>query len=187
MMRNFRFFAPAFALCLAVLPSHLRADGPSTIYRDKFGIPTIVSDHLVDAAYGLGYACATDNAERMALNYKQARGRLAEVEGKGQLLSDGFIRSLGIEEMAQAKADHLSGEVGETIIAFCAGANASLEKQKGKIPAWIGPFTPVDVLALAQTVNAAFALQEISGQLMPSAGSNQFALAPSRTKTGHAI
>src|SRR5437667_920760 len=75
-----------------------------TIYRDKFGIPSIVGKTLTDAVYGLGYATAQDNAERMALNYKQARGRLAEVEGRNQLLTDGFIRALGIEEMAQEKA-----------------------------------------------------------------------------------
>ncbi len=187
MTPNFLRFALVAGLCLALTPATLLADGPSTIYRDKYGIPTIVSEKLTDAAYGFGYACATDNAERMGLNYKQARGRSSEVLGKSQLIADGFIRSLGIEEMAIKKADNLKGEVGDVITAFCAGANAALEKQKGKIAAWIGPFTPVDVLALAQTVNAAFALQEIAGQLMPSAGSNQFALAPSRTKTGRAI
>src|SRR5579862_1274845 len=55
-----------------------------TIYRDRWGIPSIVAQSFPDAAYGLGYAMAQDDAERMALNFKQARGRMAEVEGRGQ-------------------------------------------------------------------------------------------------------
>src|SRR5712691_5093296 len=69
-----------------------------TIYRDKYGVPSIHAEKLADALYGLGYVMVQDNVDRMARNYKQARGRMAEVDGKGELLRDGFIRSLGIEE-----------------------------------------------------------------------------------------
>src|SRR5438552_4002677 len=67
-----------------------------TIFRDSYGTPSISARKLEDAAYGFGYATAMDNAERMARNYKMARGRTGEVEGKGTLLQDGFLRSLGI-------------------------------------------------------------------------------------------
>ena len=60
-----------------------------TVYRDSYGLPSVASNKLVDAIYGLGYAMALDNAESMARNYKQARGRLAEVDGKSKLLQDG--------------------------------------------------------------------------------------------------
>src|SRR4051794_34181103 len=78
-------FALLITLCIS-------ARAQVTIYRDKFGTPSISADKLVDAVYGLGYAMAMDNAERMALNYKQARGRMAEVQGRGALLADGFLR-----------------------------------------------------------------------------------------------
>src|SRR5579862_424557 len=58
-----------------------------TVYRDSYGTPSVAADKLSDAVYGLGYAMAHDNAESMARNYKQARGRLAEVDGKTQLLT----------------------------------------------------------------------------------------------------
>src|SRR5437867_3151392 len=97
-----RPFTSVIAFLAALLISSARAD--ITIYRDSFGTPSVVATKLDDAEYGLGYATVMDNAERMALNYKQARGRLAEVQGRGQLLTDGFIRALGIEDLAEAKA-----------------------------------------------------------------------------------
>ncbi len=158
-----------------------------TIYRDKYGIPSIQSAKLADAVYGLGYVMALDNAERMALNFKQARGRMAEVEGRNALLADGFLRSLGFEEIAEAKAKSLAGDTAVRIRAFCEGANRGLVEQKGKIPTWIEPITPVDVLALTQLVNAAFPLQDIQRQLLPGTGSNQFAVSGKRSSNGHAI
>ena len=67
---------------LLLLPGALQAQ-TVTIYRDKFGVPSVVADRLPDAIYGLGYAMAQDNAEQMARNFKQARGRRAEVDGRG--------------------------------------------------------------------------------------------------------
>jgi acyl-homoserine-lactone acylase len=163
------------------------ASSQVTVYRDQYGVPSIVADRLEDAVFALGYCTAQDNAERMALNFKQARGRMAEVEGRGQLLADGFIRALGIEVASIKKAGTLSGEIGTLINAFCEGANKAIAEQKGKIPDWIGPIGPVDVLAMTQLVNAAFPLQDIAGQLLPSAGSNQFAVGPKRSASGHAI
>ncbi len=158
----------AFILCGCAA----RAD--ITVSRDKYGVPTIKASRLADVMFGLGYATVQDHAERMARNYKQARGRLAEVEGRSQLLTDGFVRSLGIEDLAQEKAKSLSGELALLIQSFCAGANKAIGELKDR-PAWVEPITPVDVLALSQLANAAFPLQEIAGRLMPGAGSNQFA------------
>lgn len=171
------------ALCLAA--SAIAA--PATLYRDRYGVPSVAAGSLPDAFYALGYATAQDSAERMALNYKQARGRLAEVEGRSQLLTDGFIRSLGMEEMAEKEVGQLSEEQSTLIRSYCAGAAKALAEQKGRLPDWIEPFTPVDVLALAQLVNAAFPLEDLAHQLLPSVGSNQFAVAAKRSANGHAI
>src|SRR5438552_3584407 len=74
------------------------AQQPVSIYRDRYGVPSVAADRLQDAMYGLGYAMAQDNAEQMARNFKQARGRRAEVDGPSALLTDTFLRSLGFEE-----------------------------------------------------------------------------------------
>jgi acyl-homoserine lactone acylase PvdQ len=174
------------SLILLTLTARLYA-ADIILYRDRYGVPSIEAANLADAVYGLGYAMAQDNAEQMARNFKQARGRLAEVDGKGQLTIDGFIRALGIEEMAQRKAQTLSGATRDLLQSFCDGANRALIEQKGHLPDWVEPFTPTDVLAMAQLINAAFPLSEIAGELMPSSGSNQFAVSAKRSATGHAI
>jgi acyl-homoserine-lactone acylase len=158
-----------------------------TVYRDKYGIPSIHADKLLDALYGLGYVMVQDNVDRMARNYKQARGRMGEVDGKGELLKDGFIRSMGIEERAEKFRTELKPEQKALMTSFVDGANQSLKDMKGKVPTWIEPFKLADVLALAQLVNVAFPLQDIAAQLLPSAGSNQFAVGAKRSANGHAI
>lgn len=178
---------PLLAATIFLISVARSSESQIMLYRDSYGTPSIAARSLPDAEYGLGYATAMDNAERMARNYKQARGRTAEVDGKNALLADGFIRSLGIEEIAESKAKSLTGEMKAAMESFCAGANRAFVEQKGKIPAWIEPISPTDVLALAQLVNAAFPLQEIAGQLLPGAGSNQFAVAKGRSANGHAI
>lgn len=157
------------------------------IYRDAYGTPTLSSNRLADAIYGLGYVMAKDGGEAMATNYKQARGRLAEVQGKSQLLTDGFIRALGMEEAAEKAAGQLTGENALLVKSFCDGANQGLQEQKSALPAWVQPITPIDVLALAQLINCAFALEDLASQMLPGIGSNQFAVAPSRSASGHAI
>src|SRR5258708_30609389 len=157
-----------------------------TIYRDKYGVPSIHADKLRDTLYGLGYVMVQDNVDRMARNYKQARGRMAEVDGKGELLKDGFIRSLGIEERAQKFAGEMKPEQKALIMSFVDGANQSLKDMKGKASSWIEPLNFSDVVSLAQLVNVAFPLQDIAAHLLPSAGSNQFPAGAKRSTNGPA-
>jgi acyl-homoserine-lactone acylase len=191
MSSRFKFksllIVPGMLLTCSTLPG--RAVAQATIYRDSYGLPSIEAKRLPDAMRGLGYAMATDNAELMVTNYRQARGHMAEIEGKSQLLMDGFLQSLGLEEEAQKKAASLTGDQKANIEAFCAGANRAIAEQKGKLPAWVNeyPVTPTDVLALAQLVNVAFPLQDAAGQLFAGIGSNQFAVSGKRTASGHAI
>ncbi|HSI72623.1 MAG TPA: penicillin acylase family protein [Fimbriimonas sp.] len=163
----------------------LLAQAPQiTIYRDTWGVPTITAETLDNLCYGLGYMQVIDNAERMALNYKIARGRGAEVLGRNQLLADGFLRGLEMEEKAASAKISPTGEL--VVRSFLAGANRALADKKDE-PAWIEAFTRTDVLALAQFVNCAFPLLDLASALLPGVGSNQFAIAPKRSATGHPI
>ncbi len=89
---------------------------------------------------------------------------MAEALGKSSLLQDGFVRGLGFESKATELAERLTGEPKDLIGSFVAGANQALFEQGADIPKWIKPFTAADVLALAQFVNAAFPLLDLSAQ-----------------------
>ena len=172
-------------ISLAIRASNYRPD--ITLYEDAYGIPSIQASSLSDANYALGYVQARDHAQRMATNYKLARGRLAEINGMGSLWQDTFIRGLGLEKSASKMAARLSPAHKDLIDRFLEGANRSLAEQGDKLPKWVEPFTEVDVIAFTEFVNAAFPLLDLSSKLSPGAGSNQFALGPSKTSTKHPI
>jgi acyl-homoserine-lactone acylase len=59
-----------------------------TILRDKWGIPHVFGKLDADAVFGMVYAQAEDDFNRVELNYINAMGRLAEVEGESALWRD---------------------------------------------------------------------------------------------------
>ena len=161
---------------------------PIEVDIDRYGVPSIFAANDTDAAYGLGYEQALNMGQQMAVSYKIARGRYAEVVGRNQLLTDGFIRALGIEENAEAASQNPPGDPA-VVDSFLAGANRGVaELQKAShLPSWIPVFTRTDVFALMQFVNAAFPLMDFQASLSRGAGSNQFAVGPKRSATGHPI
>ncbi|HEY3282373.1 MAG TPA: penicillin acylase family protein [Armatimonadota bacterium] len=185
-MRRLVVLSTALLLLFGV-PSRSQAS-TVTLHYDRFGVPSVEAKTLPDALYGLGYAMAKDHAVGMARAYLRAQGRLAEVDGAGAAPSDYVLQAFGLPELAKQQASQLKGETASALTSFCRGANRSLAEQKGRLPAWVGPFTPADVLAHAHATNSVFPLMEIGGALMPPGfGSNQFAVAAKRSATGHAI
>lgn len=59
-----------------------------TIIRDDFGVPHIYGKTDADAVFGLLYAQAEDDFDRVERNYIWAIGRLAEVDGEEAIFSD---------------------------------------------------------------------------------------------------
>ena len=59
-----------------------------TILRDKWGIPHVFGKTDADAVFGMVYAQAEDDFNRVELNYINAMGRLAEVEGEAEIWRD---------------------------------------------------------------------------------------------------
>src|SRR5580698_4220674 len=59
-----------------------------TITRDDWGIPHIHGKTDADAVFGLMYAQAEDDFNRVETNYINAMGRLAETEGESKIYLD---------------------------------------------------------------------------------------------------
>ena len=59
-----------------------------TIVRDDWGIPHIYGKTDADAVFGMIYAQAEDDFNRIEVNYLNAMGRLAEAEGEGAIWRD---------------------------------------------------------------------------------------------------
>src|SRR6266567_8550121 len=67
-----------------------------TIYRDNFGVPHIVGETEQAVFFGYGYAQAQDHLERMMLQYRDAQGRRAEIQGFSAL-GDGYLHFIPYE------------------------------------------------------------------------------------------
>jgi acyl-homoserine lactone acylase PvdQ len=59
-----------------------------TIVRDNWGIPHVFGKTDADAVFGVIYAQAEDDFNRVETNYLNALGRLAEAEGETQIYQD---------------------------------------------------------------------------------------------------
>ena len=59
-----------------------------TITRDNWGIPHIYGPTDADAVFGMIYAQAEDDFNRIEVNFLNAMGRLAEAEGEGEIYRD---------------------------------------------------------------------------------------------------
>jgi len=158
-----------------------------TIYRDQYGVPSIDAPDAAAAAYGLGWAMARDCAPRMAQLYLSAKGRSAEVVGDIALQMDFLVRALGIEAAAKQEAADIDDDLRDILQGFCDGVNRFTDVARNQLPAWVVPVEIADILGLVHLSNIAFPLLELTQQLTPGSGSNQFALAPRHTAAGHAI
>ena len=84
---NARFLLVAAAF--VVVPSRWERQAQSvTIIRDDWGIPHVYGKTDADAVFGLMYAQAEDDFNRIETNYLNSMGRLAEAEGESAIYQD---------------------------------------------------------------------------------------------------
>ncbi|MFM7769352.1 MAG: penicillin acylase family protein, partial [Bacteroidota bacterium] len=179
-----------------------------TIIRDEYGIPHIYGKTDADCVFGLLYAQCEDDFRRVEENYITMLGRTAEVKGKTALYEDLLIR-LTIDSTEARKDYEQAPEWLKKILqAFADGINFYLYKHPEVKPALIKSFEPWFPLMYTDgsisaiqtgglTANdikdfyegksiAAIPNQRHIGE-EKLIGSNGFAVAPSKSKTGNAL
>lgn len=166
------------------------------IFRDAFGVPHIYGQTDMDTAFGFGYAQAQDHLLDMVLNFRQARGRLAEVQGKDHINSDYRALLWRIHSVAGNRYGELPESTRKYIEAFVDGINHYIEVHRRVLPSWVEDVRPVDVVALGrwlmflfaeQTGAPEFAQKGLEATMPPLPGSNQWVVGPSRSATGKPI
>ncbi len=179
-----------------------------TIYRDNYGVPHVVGETEVATFFGYGYAQAEDHLERMMVQYRDAQGRRAEVEGFGAL-GDGYLHFIPYEyrwdgdylqrllrtkrAVVENKA-RIDPSVYEILDGFARGVNYFIAQHRKEVPAWIDGITAEDIEALERSQYLRFysihdALKKMSGETwsFPDFGSNQWAIAPEKSANGRII
>jgi acyl-homoserine-lactone acylase len=206
-----RLIFTAFALLAAV---GTRADDLArwrqqarnvTLIRDAWGIPHIHGKTDADAVFGFLYAQAEDDFPRIELNYINALGRLAEIEGEAELYRDLRMKLFVDPDDLRAKFTASPPWLQALMNAFADGLNFYLHTHPNVKPRLITRFEPWMALSFSEgsiggdiESIALPPLQHFYGDraepLRPAdppsregGGSNGFAVAPKNTANGHAL
>ena len=180
----------------------------TTIVRDDWGIPHITGTTDADAVFGMIYAQAEDDFNRIEMNYLTALGRRAEAEGEPALWHDLRMRLFISPDSLQALYGRSPAWLRALMDAWADGLNYYLYIHPETRPKVLTRFEPWMALAFTEGsiggdvesislaglerfyTDSAQGVQVASWQpyeLKEPSGSNGFAIAPSNSASGHAL
>ena len=182
-----------------------------TITRDDWGIAHIRGKTDADAVFGMIYAQAEDDFNRVEVNYLNAMGRLAEAEGEEEIYRDLRMKLFINPDSLQAMYGRSPASLQQRMQAWADGLNYFLRTHPAVVPKVITRFEPWMALSftegsiggdieqislrglegfygrqLAASPGTGYDLAGREAELEPT-GSNGFAIAPSNTSAGHAL
>jgi acyl-homoserine lactone acylase PvdQ len=177
-----------------------------TITRDDWGIAHVHGKTDADAAFGMIYAQAEDDFNRIETNYLNSMGRAAETEGESAIWRDLRMKLFTDPEKIKAQYESSPAWLKSLMDAWADGLNFYLAKHPEVEPKVIKRFEPWMALTFSEgsiggdieTINLnqlqAFygkssevaAVEETDPNRDPG-GSNGMAIAPSNTINRHAL
>jgi acyl-homoserine-lactone acylase len=202
-----RRFATFCALTLILSTAAHATPYRAEIVRDDWGIPHITGRSDADAVFGMLYAQAEDDFNRIEMNYLTSLGRLAEAEGEKALWQD-LRQRLWIDPNA-LKADYAKSPpwLKKLMQAWAVGLNQYLADHPEVKPKVLTRFEPwmalsfsegsigADISRVSLSQLQAFyerrtiALTAEERGLVPRepTGSNGFVIGPSHSASGHPL
>jgi acyl-homoserine-lactone acylase len=178
-----------------------------TIIRDDWGIPHIHGKTDADAVFGLTYAQAEDDFNRVETNYLNAMGRLAEAEGESAIYQDLRMKLFIDPDSMKVKYAASPEWLQALMNAWADGLNFYLSTHPKVTPRVITHFEPWmaltfsegsiggDIESISMDRLAAF-YGKSPAPVTPGpsdngdgepGGSNGFAIAPANTAAHHAL
>jgi acyl-homoserine-lactone acylase len=179
------------------------------VLRTAHGVPHIRAENLKAAAYALAYVQLEDYGPRVAFALVKARGEMGTWFGHDSIESD-YPARLAYAEAVRRYAS-LDQDTRDMYEGFAAGANRYVALHPEEFPAGFAPhFTGYDVATKDVEMPSPAAARRFLGRMeplparrqrpvssneppegfpedIPDFGSNAWAFAPSRTKSGRAI
>ncbi len=177
----------------------------ATIARDEWGIPHIHGRSDADAVYGMIYAQAEDDFPRIEANYLTSLGRVAEADGESAVWQD--LRQRLFVDPATLKAAHAASPpwLRALTTAWADALNAYLADHPAVRPRVLTRFEPWMALSFTEgsiggdierippaPLEAFYGGRPVAvvaddAAFREPAGSNGIAVAPRRTRDGHAL
>ena len=181
--------------------------GNVTITRDDWGIPHIRGKTDADAVFGMIFAQAEDDFNRVETNYLNSMGRLAEAEGERAIFTDLRMKLFIDPEEMKKQYEASPPWLKALMNAWADGLNFYLHKHPEVTPRVITRFEPWMALTFSEgsiggdiervsvrqleafygdSTPREVAVVDDDVEKEPS-GSNGIAIAPSNSATGHAL
>ena len=178
-----------------------------TIIRDDWGIPHIYGETDADAVFGMIYAQAEDDFNRIEVNFLNSQGRLAEAEGEAEIWRDLRMKLFIDPEDMRNQYDASPAWLKDLMDAWADGLNYYLYTHPGVAPKVITRFEPWMALTFSEgsiggdiervslsrleafygpVSDGRTASLDRGFEAEPS-GSNGFAIAPSNSASGNAL
>jgi acyl-homoserine-lactone acylase len=171
------------------------------ILWDTWGIPHLFAPDDESLFYAHGWAQAHAHGDLLLRLYGESRGRAAEYWGEDSLDSDRWVHTVRIPERA---AEWLAAQTPEArgwLDAFAAGINDYAARHPERIADDVEPVLPVSAVDVLAHVQRAIHFTFLTDASAVSAagrhlafeprgaerGSNAWAVAPSRSASGHAL
>ena len=191
-----------FLLALIILPisDNLFAQSIAdkvTIRRTDYGVPHIMANDFKSVAFGLAYAECEDRGEKVIIPLIKARGIFAKFNTKEDIDRDMYAKLT--QSLTRNTYHLLSQDTRDILDGFAEGVNYYLQNHPDKFPAWFyREYNGIDVATVSNfsshpsSRSASDFLKVLAEKKKNSlanddVGSNAWALAPERTKSGSAI
>jgi acyl-homoserine-lactone acylase len=208
-----KFFVAVALLAVTVAPSaapqldaaRWKAHAANvTIVRDTWGVPHVYGKTDADTVFGVIYAQAEDDFNRVETNYLTSLGRMAEAEGDGAIYRDLRMRLINDPDDLKAQYAKAPAWLRSLMDAWADGLNFYLSTHPVVKPAVISHFEPwmtlsfsdgsigpdIEKASLAQ-LQAFYGHEPVAPEPTPDyvepTGSNGIAIAPSITTGHHAL
>ena len=166
---------------------------PTEILWDSWGVPHIFADDMPDLFYAFGWAQMANHGDLLLELYGQARGRAAEYWGRRYVQGDQYVRIMGVPQRARTWYQAQSPRMRANLDAFVTGINAYAQAHPDQLNPdrqLVLPVVPEDPLAhLQRVIHLSFVApsQAREAKNWQFAGSNAWAIAQSRSASGHAM
>ena len=181
------------------LPGQGEDAGRTVIYRDSFGVPHIYAPTVEAGLYAQGWAQAEDRPAQLLMNLKIAIGELTEIAGEGGVQPSLISHMFGHMRNASISVANMTETERGRLTAFANGISDFYLAHPEDVPPWWNhpAVTPEMIDAFGRMFLYNWSIDEAMGDLRRGGvnpdfieeqrASNQWAVSPSRTASGHAI